>query len=158
MSPVIKIETPSVTYDSEKDELFVECVQQFHIRFSPFQPAPARYVEFLISRMLRSDLHLRLLVHLKLKRSDTDPFFRVITYHEDFYHPEDLTALLVPPLIPIVRMALLLGTTASNINSRLGAFLGTYQYINGMRAELIGHSGLWQTRGNSTNTKEKKEL
>lgn len=42
MSPTIKIETRNVTYDEDKDELFVECVQEFRIRFSPFQPAPSR--------------------------------------------------------------------------------------------------------------------
>ncbi|KAK7683048.1 hypothetical protein QCA50_013720 [Cerrena zonata] len=109
MSPTIKLETRSVTYDSQKDELFVECVQEFHIRFSPFHPAPSR-----------------LLVHLKLKRSDTNPSLHVITYHEDFYHPEDLTALILPPLVPIIRGMLLIGTIASNINSRIGAFFGLW--------------------------------
>ena len=42
MSPVIKIDVRNVTYNAEKYELFVECVQVFHIRYSPFRGHPSR--------------------------------------------------------------------------------------------------------------------
>ena len=44
MSPLLKIETRQVTYDEPKQQIFVEVVQEFHIRWSPFNPAPSRYV------------------------------------------------------------------------------------------------------------------
>ncbi len=66
----------------------------------------------------------RLLVHLTLRPSDDDPNLLVISRHEDFYHPEDFAALLVPPLIPLVRGLLRVGTLASNVNARVFSLLG----------------------------------
>ncbi|KAI0683841.1 hypothetical protein BC835DRAFT_699205 [Cytidiella melzeri] len=107
MSPTIKIEAHQVTYDEEKAQIFVDASQEFHIRWSPLRAAPAR-----------------LLVHLTLRPSDDDPNLLVIASHEDFYHPDDFAALLVPPLIPVVRVLLRLGTLTSNVNARLFGLLG----------------------------------
>jgi hypothetical protein len=32
-----------VVYDEEKDILYVEVEQHFHVMFSPFKPAPSKY-------------------------------------------------------------------------------------------------------------------
>jgi hypothetical protein len=32
-----------VVYDKEKDILYVEVEQHFHVMFSPFKPAPSKY-------------------------------------------------------------------------------------------------------------------
>ncbi|CAL1702601.1 unnamed protein product [Somion occarium] len=110
LSPKIVIQVPSVTYDADKDELFVEVVQYFQLRCSPINPAPAR-----------------LLVHLKLRRSDEDSNLHVIAEHDDFYHPDALAALLFPPLVPVVRGLLRVSAMATNMQSRLGAFLGVWK-------------------------------
>ncbi|KAI0338699.1 hypothetical protein BDW22DRAFT_1409365 [Trametopsis cervina] len=107
MSPVLKIEADQVTYDEGKKQLFIDAVQEFHIRWSPLRAAPAR-----------------LIVHLTLRPSDEDPNLFVIAQHEDFYHPEDLAALVVPPLIPLVRLLLRFGTLASVVNARVFGLLG----------------------------------
>ncbi|KAI0077996.1 hypothetical protein K474DRAFT_1771374 [Panus rudis PR-1116 ss-1] len=107
MSPRIKLEVRKVTYDDEKKELFCDVVQEFHIRWSPFRPAPSR-----------------LLVHLKLRPSVIEPNRYFISLHEDFYHPEDLVALVFPPLIPIAHGALKAGTLASAVNAYVFGLLG----------------------------------
>ncbi|KAL4247897.1 hypothetical protein ABKN59_007500 [Abortiporus biennis] len=107
LSPTLKVEVKDVTYHVEKNELFVEVVQEFHIRWSPLSPAPAR-----------------LMVHLILSPSEEDPRLQVIKYHEDFYQPEDFLALLVPPLVPVIRLFLHVGTIASNLNARIFGALG----------------------------------
>ena len=61
----------------------------------------------------------RLIVHLKLRPVDphapADKTKYVITEHEDFYHQEDLAALVVPPLVPLVRTALSAATLSCRI-------------------------------------------
>ncbi|KAI0313793.1 hypothetical protein OF83DRAFT_500961 [Amylostereum chailletii] len=98
MSPKIEMDIRSVVYDSENHVLFVDCAQKFHIRFSPFRPVPAR-----------------LLVRLTL-REENDLWY--VCQQEDFYHPEDFVALLVPPLIPPIRFALRAATFASYLGTR----------------------------------------
>ena len=44
MSPVLKLDVRAVTYNADRHELFIECGQIFHIRWSPFRGRPARYV------------------------------------------------------------------------------------------------------------------
>ncbi|KAJ3544781.1 hypothetical protein NM688_g5702 [Phlebia brevispora] len=107
MSPHLKIEVRGVTYNASKNELFVEVVQEFHIRWNPFPVAPAR-----------------LMVHLVLRPSDDDPRLYQIALHEDFYQPTDIAALMVPPLIPIVKLLQQFGTVASVINARVFGLFG----------------------------------
>lgn len=52
-------------------------------------------------------------MHLTLKPSADDPNALQIAQHEDFYHPDDFAALVVPPLIPLIRLGLWLGTVLS---------------------------------------------
>ncbi|TCD66069.1 hypothetical protein EIP91_001878 [Steccherinum ochraceum] len=107
LSPTIQLNVDSITYNSSRAELFLEVTQSFHIRWSPFSPAPAR-----------------LLVHLVLSPSIDDPKLWVISLQEDFYHPEDLTALVVPPLMPLTRLLLRAGSMASNVNAFVFGKLG----------------------------------
>ncbi|KAI0084569.1 hypothetical protein BDY19DRAFT_971027 [Irpex rosettiformis] len=113
LSPTIKIQTNQVTYDEEKAQLFLDISQEFHIRWSPFRAAPAR-----------------LLVHLSLRPSVDDPNLLVISRHEDFYHPDDFSTLLLPPLTPLVKALLHMGTLASNVNARIFGLLGYWNANN----------------------------
>ncbi|KAI0804667.1 hypothetical protein BC629DRAFT_1488797 [Irpex lacteus] len=120
LSPTIKINTHQVTYDEEKAQVFIDVSQEFHVRWSPLRVAPAR-----------------LLVHLTLRPSDDDPNLLVISRHEDFYHPEDFAALLVPPLIPLVRGLLRVGTLASNVNARVFSLLGEFIQGEWMYSSIV---------------------
>ncbi|KAI0370686.1 hypothetical protein BV20DRAFT_236809 [Pilatotrama ljubarskyi] len=118
LSPVLSVRVTSVTYDEEKHTVFLDVTQTFHIRWSPLRPAPAR-----------------LLVHLTLRpeRSPTDPSktVYVIAEHEDFYHPDDLAALLVPPLIPVVRGALHAATLICKVQAKVFGTLGYWTVRDG---------------------------
>lgn len=107
MSPNTTLDIRSVTYNASQHELFLDIVQDFRLRWSPLAVAPAR-----------------LLVHLVLTPSIDDPKRFVISTQEDFYHPEDIAALTVPPLIPLVRIVLKAMAMASNVNAFLLGNLG----------------------------------
>ncbi|KAI0773177.1 hypothetical protein BD413DRAFT_539885 [Trametes elegans] len=118
LSPVLSVRANSVTYDKEKHSVFLDVTQTFHIRWSPLKPAPAR-----------------LIVHLTLRPEPepTDPSktIYVIASQEDFYHPDDLAALLVPPLIPVVRGALHAATLACKVYARAFGVLGYWTARDG---------------------------
>ena len=63
-------------------------------------------------------------MHLVLRPSDEDASAYQIALHEDFYHPDDVVALVAPPLIPLVRWLHTFGTIASIVNARLAGLLG----------------------------------
>lgn len=63
---------------------------------------------------------------MTLRPSDDDPNLLVISHHEDFYHPDDFMALIVPPLISPVRAVLRLATLTSNINARVFGLFGKF--------------------------------
>ncbi len=64
------------------------------------------------------------MVHLVLRPSDDDHKLYQIALHEDFYHPEDIAALVIPPLVPIIRLLHKFGTIASNVNARIFGLFG----------------------------------
>ncbi|KIY73347.1 hypothetical protein CYLTODRAFT_325107, partial [Cylindrobasidium torrendii FP15055 ss-10] len=68
----------SVLFNREHGVLDLEVIQRFHLRFSPFKAKPAR-----------------LLVRLTLQKHAG---LHYISMQEDFYHPEDLVSLFLPPL------------------------------------------------------------
>ncbi|KAF7290753.1 hypothetical protein MIND_01316000 [Mycena indigotica] len=117
MSPRIDITVNNVVYDETNRILLLDVVQLFHIRFSPFKPAPAR-----------------LLVRLTL-RQDHDGLF-YIALQEDFYHPDDFMALLAPPLSPLVRLGLSMTGRASDIYAKCGRLLGIWTSETG-----VAHGG-----------------
>ncbi|GJE95990.1 hypothetical protein PsYK624_121830 [Phanerochaete sordida] len=133
MSPILKIDVPSYTYDSEKREAYIEVVQVFHIRYSPLAAHPAR-----------------LIVHLRLKPGADDPNLLQIAEHEDFYHPEDLMALVLPPLIPLVQLLLWFGTIFSLIGARF--FQTTLGYWKVKDYEGARGTGKGKSEVNGTNT------
>ncbi|RPD54552.1 hypothetical protein L226DRAFT_261089 [Lentinus tigrinus ALCF2SS1-7] len=118
MSPILTVHVNGVTYDAEKNAAFLEITQVFHIRWSPLKPAPSR-----------------LIVHLTLRPepSPTDPSktIYVIAEHEDFYHPDDLAALVTPPLIPLIRLGLHAATLACRVNARVFEALGYWSVKDG---------------------------
>ncbi|KAH9850915.1 hypothetical protein C2E23DRAFT_734028 [Lenzites betulinus] len=118
LSPVLSVRVTSVTYDAEKHSAFLDVTQTFHVRWSPFSPAPAR-----------------LLVHLtlRLSPSPTDPTKTVyhIAAHEDFYHPDDLVSLIIPPVVPLVRAALHTATFVCRVNAKVFGALGYWSVSDG---------------------------
>ncbi|KAJ7688958.1 hypothetical protein B0H17DRAFT_1160203 [Mycena rosella] len=104
MSPHIDITVKSVVHDTDNNTLLLDVVQMFHIRFSPFKPAPSR-----------------LLVRLTLREENG---LQYIAFQEDFYHPDEFMALLLPPLAPVIRTGLSVAATMSHIHAKIGQLLG----------------------------------
>lgn len=84
LSPRVEGVVKSVTYDEDENVLFVQVEQKFHIWFSPFKPAPAKYANNAEPTMILTSLY-SLLVRLTL-RNVNDLHF--ISSQEDFYHQE----------------------------------------------------------------------
>ncbi|KAJ6510612.1 argonaute-like protein [Mycena sanguinolenta] len=124
MSPNLKITTNSVVHDSANNTLLLDVVQEFHIRLSPFKPAPSR-----------------LLVRLTLREVNG---LQYIAFQEDFYHPDDFMALIVPPLAPVIRMGLSVASSASAIYARIGQLLGFWT-TSGLHE--TNRAGLGQQKG-----------
>ncbi|TFK94465.1 hypothetical protein K466DRAFT_535726 [Polyporus arcularius HHB13444] len=118
LSPMIKGNVSSVTYDEEKHIVFLDVTQIFHIRWSPLNPAPARLI-------------IRLKLRLTPSPSDGSKTVYLIEEQEDFYHPDDIAALLLPPLIPVVRLALRAATFACKVNARVFGALGYWTVRDG---------------------------
>ena len=74
-------------------------------------------------------LATRLLVHLVLKPDPSNDKLLQIALHEDFYHPTDLAALVVPPLIPIVKGLQMFGTISSMVNARIFGLFGQRRFV-----------------------------
>ncbi|KAL0948346.1 hypothetical protein HGRIS_010932 [Hohenbuehelia grisea] len=107
MSPRLQLEVKSVSENLDENTLLLDVVQTFHIFLSPFKPAPSH-----------------LLVRLTL-RKENDLYY--ISKQEDFYHPDELAALVLPPLSPLIRLALSTAGFISNINAKLFQTLGFWQ-------------------------------
>ncbi|KAJ7764879.1 hypothetical protein B0H16DRAFT_1526062 [Mycena metata] len=122
MSPHIDITVKSVVHDSANNVLLLDVVQKFHLRFSPFSPAPSR-----------------LLVRLTLKEENG---LHYIASQEDFYHPDEFMSLLIPPLAPVIRAGLSVAATASDIYAKIGQLLGFWAAI----APSEAHGGLYDKR------------
>ena len=48
-----------------------------------------------------------------------------IQHQDDYYHPEDIIAFVIPPFVPAVHLALRFGAIASALNAKLFATLGS---------------------------------
>ncbi|KAJ7747646.1 hypothetical protein DFH07DRAFT_830850 [Mycena maculata] len=104
LSPHIDITVKSVVHDPENHILLLDVVQTFHVRFSPFKPVPSN-----------------LFIRLTLREENG---LHYIAFQEDFYHPDEFMALLIPPLSPVIRTGLSLTVTASDIYAKIGQVLG----------------------------------
>ncbi|KAF7328856.1 hypothetical protein MVEN_02515200 [Mycena venus] len=120
MSPHIDITVKSVVHDQTNNTLLLDVVQHFHIRLSPFKPAPSR-----------------LLVRLTLREENG---LHYIAFQEDFYHPDDFMSLLVPPLAPVIRTGLSVTSIVSDIYARIGQLLG---FWTPRGAHETHHAGLY---------------
>lgn len=88
-----------------------------------------------------------LLVHLVLRKSDETPGLWQIALHEDFYHPDDIAALVVPPLIPVIKFLHTVGTVASNVNARVFGLFGTTMFIDALLVYAHAqHAGFWSIK------------
>jgi len=88
-----------IAYDVEKSILFLDMSQVFYIRYSPFPPA-------------RTRLLTRLTLHKEGGRY-------YIASQEDFFHPDDLFATIVPPLFKPVNLILRIGGFACGLSARI---------------------------------------
>ncbi|KAJ7021432.1 hypothetical protein C8F04DRAFT_1140809 [Mycena alexandri] len=122
MSPHIDIAVKSVVHDTVNNVLLLDVVQHFHLRFSPFRPAPSR-----------------LLVRLTLREENG---LHYVAFQEDFYHPDDFMSLLIPPLAPVIRTGLSVTATASDIYAKIGQLLGFWA----ANAPSEAHVGLYDKR------------
>lgn len=93
-------------YNPDTLTVVLDVEQTFHIRFSPFAPHPSR-----------------LLVKLKLRKVDNKYY---IAFQEDFYHTDDFAALVIPPLVPLIRLALKGATLVSGLNAWTASLVGVW--------------------------------
>ncbi|TRM66707.1 hypothetical protein BD626DRAFT_483579 [Schizophyllum amplum] len=119
MSPVLEAQILNVVFQPETAILYLEGVQKFHIRVSPFAPAPARII-----------------VRMTLQKDQFSGLY-YIAMQEDFYHPDDLFALVIPPLSPLIRLALDAAGVASGIYAKLGQLVGFWRTDGGSRGNRV---------------------
>ncbi|KAH9475234.1 hypothetical protein JR316_0012345 [Psilocybe cubensis] len=128
LSPHIEIKVESIVFDAKQCLLYLEGIQWFKMFFLPIKPAPAR-----------------LIIRLTLRKKDG---LYYISQQEDFYHPEDFAALLVPVTAPFVRFGLTVGGVVSNILARGANMLGYWRPIGdveepGIPSVAPSESGLY---------------
>ncbi|KAI0288966.1 hypothetical protein BC826DRAFT_915020 [Russula brevipes] len=97
----ISTSTPSTLnpYDPRNSILFLDMSQVFRIKCSPFSPA-----------------RTRLLTRLKLRQEGRHHY---IASQEDFFHPDDFFAAMIPPLAEFVGFFLRIGGFACGLSARL---------------------------------------
>ncbi|KAF4622633.1 hypothetical protein D9613_009275 [Agrocybe pediades] len=104
LSPHIEAKVESIVFDANLNLLYLEASQKFKLFFLPVKPVPAR-----------------LIIRLTLRKKNG---LYYISQQEDFYHPEDFAALLVPATAPFVRFGLTIGGVASNVLARTASIFG----------------------------------
>ncbi|KIM44240.1 hypothetical protein M413DRAFT_443262 [Hebeloma cylindrosporum] len=111
LSPRVEIKVDSIVFDENRRVMYLESVQWFKLFFLPTIASPAR-----------------LITRLTLREKNG---LYYISQQEDFYHPEDFAALLVPAITPVIRKGLNLGTVLSNLFVRGANMLGYWRpYVN----------------------------
>ncbi|KAF9442709.1 hypothetical protein P691DRAFT_810225 [Macrolepiota fuliginosa MF-IS2] len=108
LSPHINLTVNSVVWDPQHNYVFLDIVQWFKLFFLPIGPAPAR-----------------LCVRLTLRREESGLYY--IAMQEDFYHPDGFLALLLPPLVPFIRIILVISGLASALYASFAQFLGFWR-------------------------------
>jgi len=110
LSPHINLRVNSVVWDPEHNYMFLDIVQWFKLFWLPIEPAPSR-----------------LCVRLTLRREEDGLYY--IAKQEDFYHPDDFITLLLPPIVPFVRIVLLITGLMSSLCASFAQFLGFWQPV-----------------------------
>ncbi|KAF8063323.1 hypothetical protein FPV67DRAFT_1700596 [Lyophyllum atratum] len=109
ISPDNQVKVTNLAFDQRNNTMFVEISQLSSIRYSPFRPAPSR---------LRKEGKLF-----------------IITSQEDFYHPDDLSNLILPPFTPLVRLMLSATGYASAIAAKAAQVFGYWRVRSGQGAQ-----------------------
>jgi len=99
-----------LVWDPEHNYVFLDIVQWFRLFWLPIEPAPSR-----------------LCVRLTLRREEDGLYY--IAKQEDFYHPDEFMALLLPLFVPLIRMALLITGLMSSLYASIAQFLGFWQPV-----------------------------
>ncbi|KAG2037106.1 hypothetical protein BDR03DRAFT_1000079 [Suillus americanus] len=86
ISPHTVSRVNAVFYDRTHHIIVVEVTRHFQVRFSPFKAAPSRHI-------------------IRIKLQERDKLFYIYS-QEEFLHPTDLMNSVLPPLTPLVRLAL----------------------------------------------------
>ncbi|KZV98816.1 hypothetical protein EXIGLDRAFT_287273 [Exidia glandulosa HHB12029] len=107
MSPTLELTIDERVMDEARNIIYLQVTQTFHIRWSPFKPKPAR-----------------LLVKIHLVQ-DGQLWF--IKRQEDFYQPEDLLYLTLPPLAHVVHFLKRAAGIACTVNAIAFQSLGFWR-------------------------------
>ncbi|KAI0276335.1 hypothetical protein BGY98DRAFT_986404 [Russula aff. rugulosa BPL654] len=99
VSRYIELSVNNILYDEEKLILLLETSIVFHARYSPFPPG-----------------RTRLLTLFSLRKVGMRYY---IAYEEDFFHPDDFFAMIVPPLFKPVNLTLRIGGFACGLSARI---------------------------------------
>lgn len=86
ISPDTTCDVNAVFYDRKHQVVVAEVTRHFQVRISPFKAAPSRYI-------------------IRIKLQERDKVFYIYS-QEEFLHPMDFMNSVLPPLAPLVRLAL----------------------------------------------------
>ncbi|KAG1880907.1 hypothetical protein F4604DRAFT_1748727 [Suillus subluteus] len=102
ISPNTTSDVDVVFYNGKHHVLVAEVTQHFQVRISPFKSAPSRYI-------------------IRIKLQERDKLFYIYS-HEEFLHPTDLMNSVLPPLTPLVRLALVFFALMEVMCSKIWVF------------------------------------
>ncbi|KAG6917406.1 hypothetical protein DXG01_002675 [Tephrocybe rancida] len=107
VSPTTGFEATNIVFDEESSALYVEGTIFFQMRYSPFVSQPSK-----------------VLILMKLKKNDQD---YLISSQEYFYHADQLSKQLFPPLAPVIKLTVSTLTYASAIGAKLAQVIGIWR-------------------------------
>ncbi|KAG2071207.1 hypothetical protein BDR04DRAFT_1098573 [Suillus decipiens] len=102
ISPDTTSDVKVVSHDKKNCVVFADVTQHFHIRISPFKAVPSRYT-------------------IRIQLQERDKMFYIYS-QEEFLHPIDWMNSVLPPLTPLVRLALVFFTSMGVVCSKIWVF------------------------------------
>ncbi|GBE83028.1 hypothetical protein BKA93DRAFT_822490 [Sparassis latifolia] len=114
LSSNVDVEISTIVFDEQKLLLFLDVTQHFHVRGSPFAPHVGR-----------------LTIKLRL-REELDGKY-CIAFQENFFHPDEATALVFPLLAPVIYVFLGLAALFYVIASSTAGLLGIWSPVSKTR-------------------------
>ncbi|KAG1769071.1 hypothetical protein EV702DRAFT_1142914 [Suillus placidus] len=103
---IISPDTTSIVnvayHDRKRHVLIAEVTQHFHIRINPFKAAPSRYI-------------------VRIELQEREKLFYIYAQEESM-HPTDLMNSVLPPLTPLVRLALVFFALTGVVCSKTWVF------------------------------------